>query len=410
MTPAGAAAAERPLRLEQAAFYSLLAFAIALQFSIAAAGILLTLTGLLWLAVVISGRERIEVPWMFWPLAAYGGATLLASVFSIDPRISIIDSKQLVLFLIVPIAYRLARGDRALTVVDVVITVGAINALVGIVQFTVLRYDDINLRPQGALMYMTYSGILMLVACMAVARLLFRNRDRVWAALTMPALVVALAVTQTRNAWVGSCAGIGMLLAMRDFRLLALAPVVAALFFAVAPTTLTDRFYASFQLTNQVAGSDTVEASVATNRDRIAMARAGVRMVRDHPWFGLGPDMVQQVYPQYRDASAVNQHAVHLHNVPLHIAAERGLIALALWVGFIVVLLRELIRRRNRTAYPSVVMGAFAVVIAMLAASMFEYNFGDSEFLMLFLVLVTLPFAADRGGDGVVATDAEINP
>ena len=32
----------------------------------------------------------------------------------------------------------------------------------------------------------------------------------------------------------------------------------------------------------------------------------------------------------------------------------------------------------------------------MLAAGMFEYNFGDSEFLMLFLVLVTLPYAADR--------------
>jgi hypothetical protein len=32
----------------------------------------------------------------------------------------------------------------------------------------------------------------------------------------------------------------------------------------------------------------------------------------------------------------------------------------------------------------------------MLAAGMFEYNFGDSEFLMLFLVLITLPFAAAR--------------
>jgi hypothetical protein len=32
----------------------------------------------------------------------------------------------------------------------------------------------------------------------------------------------------------------------------------------------------------------------------------------------------------------------------------------------------------------------------MLAAGQFEYNFGDSEFLMLFLVLVTLPYAAER--------------
>ena len=37
-----------------------------------------------------------------------------------------------------------------------------------------------------------------------------------------------------------------------------------------------------------------------------------------------------------------------------------------------------------------------AIVAAMIAAGMFEYNFGDSEFLMLFLVLVTLPYAAAR--------------
>jgi hypothetical protein len=36
--------------------------------------------------------------------------------------------------------------------------------------------------------------------------------------------------------------------------------------------------------------------------------------------------------------------------------------------------------------------------VAMLTAGLFEYNFGDSEFLMLFLVLITLPFAADRDG------------
>jgi hypothetical protein len=34
---------------------------------------------------------------------------------------------------------------------------------------------------------------------------------------------------------------------------------------------------------------------------------------------------------------------------------------------------------------------------AMLVAGMSEYNFGDSEFLMLFLVMLTLPFAAVRG-------------
>jgi 1,4-dihydroxy-2-naphthoate octaprenyltransferase len=39
---------------------------------------------------------------------------------------------------------------------------------------------------------------------------------------------------------------------------------------------------------------------------------------------------------------------------------------------------------------------ALAAVAGMLTAGLFEYNFGDSEFLMLFLLLVTVPFAAAR--------------
>jgi hypothetical protein len=41
-------------------------------------------------------------------------------------------------------------------------------------------------------------------------------------------------------------------------------------------------------------------------------------------------------------------------------------------------------------------MAALASVVAMVMAGMFEYNFGDSEFLMLFLLLVVLPYAVDR--------------
>jgi hypothetical protein len=42
---------------------------------------------------------------------------------------------------------------------------------------------------------------------------------------------------------------------------------------------------------------------------------------------------------------------------------------------------------------------ALASIVAMFVAGLFEYNFGDSEFLMLFLVLITLPFAAARPAD-----------
>ena len=38
--------------------------------------------------------------------------------------------------------------------------------------------------------------------------------------------------------------------------------------------------------------------------------------------------------------------------------------------------------------------GGLAAMASMLTAGMFEYNFGDSEFLMLLLVVLTLPAAA----------------
>ena len=82
---------------------------------------------------------------------------------------------------------------------------------------------------------MTYSGLLMMVMCSAAARLLFERLDRIWTALIMPALIVAVVLTFSRNAWVGGCVGIGVLLMLKDFRLLALAPVAAGLFFALAP-------------------------------------------------------------------------------------------------------------------------------------------------------------------------------
>ena len=122
-------------RIERAACLALFAFAAALQVSIAAADILLTLATVLWLAVIVRNGERIKVPPMFWPLAAYGAATLVSAVFSVDPHVSLVDSKQLVLLVIVPLVYRLLPGRRSLAVVDVIITVGAMSATWGIIQY-----------------------------------------------------------------------------------------------------------------------------------------------------------------------------------------------------------------------------------------------------------------------------------
>ena len=372
-------------RLETAAFAGLLSFVAALQVSIAAAGILLAFSLLCWAGLILRHQERPAVPDLFWPLLAYAAATLVSSAFSVDPRTSFIASKELVLYLVVPLVYELARGSRAMTVVSVVITVGAATAAFGIVQYGLLEYDNLGQRPQGTLgHYMTYSGVLLLVTCAASARLLFEPRDRIWPALMMPALLAAIMLTLTRSAWVGTAAGLVLLFAMKDLRLLAIGPIAAAVVIIAAPSHVASRFYSMF------------DPADPTNRDRVAMLREGVAMVRTHPMTGVGPDMVEQVYEIYRAPDAVEKVNPHLHNVPMQIAAERGLPALAIWVWFIATAAVSIARLWRRSRYPSLPAAGLAAIAGMLAAGQFEHNFGDSEFLMLFLVLLTLPFAAER--------------
>jgi O-antigen ligase len=383
-----AAAATLPRRhaaLEQAGLVTVCGVAGALQFSIAAAQILLTVAVCCWVALLILDHETIEIPSFAWPLGAYVLITLVATAFSPQPRASLMASKQMVLFLLIPLVYRFAAGPRAATVVNVIVTFAAASAVVGIVQYGVLHYDNLGQRPQGTLgHYMTYSGLLMLVIGAALSRVLFGSRDRMWPALVMPALLVALPLTFSRSAEVGVCAAVALLLFLKDRRLLAVLPVLAALFFVLAPARVTDRFESIFNLKDP------------TNRDRFAMLKEGAHMIKDHPVLGIGPNMVQPLYAQYREPDAVNAVNPHLHNVPVQIAAERGLPALAVWLWFVVGLTVALAKQMRVKDQKLLAATGLAAVVSMLAAGMFEYNFGDSEFLMLFLILVTLPFAAAR--------------
>ena len=130
--------------------------------------------------MLVRNHERIEVPPMFWPLAAYGGRDarrvgLLGRPAGQPGRLEAARAA----------GHRAARlpaasaDDGALLAVDVIITVGAMSATFGIVQYLILNYDHLGRRPQGTLgLYMTYSGLLMLVACAAVSRVMFAKHHR----------------------------------------------------------------------------------------------------------------------------------------------------------------------------------------------------------------------------------------
>jgi O-antigen ligase len=372
--------------LEHVALWSLYGFVGTLQVSIfAAQSVFLPILGLCWIGLLATGRTRFAAPAFFRPLLVYGVLTLVATVFSVEPLASLADDKQLVLFLIVPIVYDVARGARARTATTVIISVGAASAAYGIIQYGILHYNSRLLRPDGAMgHYMTYSGALMMVTTAALARILFDKRDRAWPTIVLPALLAALVLTLTRSAWVGTSVAVAALLLMKDFRLIGALPVVVAIGIAVAPPQVTQRVYSIFDLKDP------------TSRDRVAMVREGIRMIAADPLTGMGPNMVEREYIRFRDTDSVERVNPHLHNVPLQIAAERGLPALGAWAWFVVGAaagLWGLLRHGRHKALAAAGLGAVA---GMLSAGLFEHNFGDSEFLMLFLVLITLPFASER--------------
>jgi len=378
------------LGLEQAGALALFGTAGALHFSIAAAQILLGIAIICWITLLVARRERVDAPAFFWPLVAYGAATLVSAAFSADPRVSLVDCKQLVLFLIVPLVYRFVDRRRAHTLITVVITCAAVSAVFGIVQYGILHYDNLGQRPQGTLgHWMTYSGLLMIVIGLSIARVIFGNMGRTWAALVLPALGVAVAVTFTRGAAIGACAAVAFLFALKVFRLFAILPILAAIFIAIAPGPIARRYQSMFNMNDP------------TVRDRYTMMRIGERMVRAHPLTGVGPNMVQRLYVDYKGSDTlvgpdgVTHINPHLHNDFLQIAAERGLPAFALWLWFIVALMRDL-WTRFQAGQRELAATAMAIVVALLTAGLFEYNFGDSEVLMLFLTIVSLPAAAAR--------------
>lgn len=372
--------------LDRVGVVALMVAIAAVSFKLLVAQVAFGVASLAWLWTVIADRQRLAVPSFAWALGGYALLTLVSALASFDPATSLIDLKQLVLFLMVPVVMCFARGALAMRVLNVVIAVGSVAGLYGVVQYSMLGYDHLGNRPEGSLShYMTYSGVIMLILSAAFARLLFFSTEVVWPAVAVPALAVALGATNTRGAWIGAAVAVAGLLAIKRPRLLWLAPVVAVVLFVVAPASIQTRV---------LSIADPADPS---NRDRVQMIAMGREMIADHPWFGVGPEMVGVVYSRYLQPDPVHTYNPHLHNVPVQIAAERGLVALAAWLTFVAMTLVGLWRLLRLGQGVALAAAGLAAVFAMLAAGLFEYNFGDSEFLMLFLALITLPFAAASG-------------
>ena len=122
------------------------------------------------------------------------------------------------------------------------------------------------------------------------------------------------------------------------------------------------------------------------------MLQAGRRLAVEHPLTGVGPGQVKTLYPSVATAEALRHSTSHLHNTPLQIVVERGVIGLVTWLWiFVAFLVRgtALLRRLPPEAGGdrALVLGSVAAVVTLLVGGLFEYNFGDTEVLLVALAL-----------------------
>jgi O-antigen ligase len=316
-------------------------------------------------------------------------SSLLSALFSFDPLSSLVDTKKLLLF---AVPYLTVSAFQRISTVEkmilLLIGIADIAALVSLWQYFFGELGDLDNRLRGFMShYMTFSGLLMGVAVLALAELIFRGKWKVFLAGSLALLMAVLLLSLTRSAWVGVLVAATLLLFIRDRRLLVALPVLILGAMVLIPPEVETRIRSFVR--PDVSG-----------RDRLFMLKSAFEMTANHPWLGVGPDMVSDVYPIYLVEGAPHRENVHLHNNFAQIAAERGLLCLVAWLWLVISFMVWSIRAFNHTKDDpqrrALAAGALGVLISGLAAGLFEYNFGDSEFLMFFLFISSIPFLLER--------------
>jgi O-antigen ligase len=434
------------VRLRRAQLALLTALAATAPLSIFASQLLLALSLAVLAARLMLRSTRLPRTAVDAPLLAFAVWTLLSASFASNPAEAHQDAKKLVLFAVFYVAVEvMPAGEDRRRVLAGMNLGGIALAFLMVLEHHFLGFDQLNRRPHGFLgHYMSAAGVLIVVLlvsaadlsraqrlprlrelwlagavmlpvaavaafsaagvlgqlptrlCVAAAGILAATMalslsERVRAAaealrfVAVPLAGWALVVSQTRSAWLGALAGLAVVVLVRMPRLLALGAAAAGLALLLQPS-----------LRQRLTVSD------ASSVDRYYMWQAGIDMVLDRPLFGQGPGMIIETYPRYRWPEAPNPLAPHLHNNFMQVAAERGLPGLAFFawwtvLAFVVALRAARAAAATRDEAAGATLGALAVLVAVSVAGLFEYNLGDSEVLMLVLLVQAVPFAFAAG-------------
>jgi len=372
------------------AFGGLLGFAVTAPFSISLAQICVFIALVAWLASMtkaaplLTQKFPLWMPWLFFALFT------LASAFHVpDSLKSLIKARELTQIMIFYLTMNVIRDDReALWLVKALFVATSLAAFYAL-GFSLIGTFSLANRASGFFsIYMTFGGFLLVVGLLTFSYLMVPNRESksMWVYASALLILAALMATLSRSAWIGLVVGTAVVVvASRRIKAGLCLALVAALVIVLAPHSIRERV--------KSMGNPRDKTAV----ERINMWQSGIRMFTDKKFLGFGPGRIKDNYAHYANPAATQRSPSHLHNNVVHLAAERGVFALGTWIwawiGYFVLVIQR-IRDTRDTPFETRfrMVGGLAVAAGFLSAGMFEYNFGDSEVVMLVFMAVALPF------------------
>ena len=253
------------------------------------------------------------------------------------------------------------------------------------------------LRAQGTLgHYVIFAEMLIQIACMAWALLLACERgQRLWKlvlSIAFLGITAALFMTETRAAVGGLVIACLITLSLlergvrRWFAVIALLGILAGATLWIQHTR----------------GVQWVDRNDISTHFRVLMWEDGVRLVRQHPWFGVGMETVRTHWLEWNIRAFIQYNVrSHFHSTYLQIAVERGIPALLAWlwfcVAYIVLLFRLVARLRTQSRFAcTIAAGLLAAFVAFNFTSLFHYNLGEESLAMILFFYYGLAMALDR--------------
>jgi O-antigen ligase len=252
-------------------------------------------------------------------------------------------------------------------------------------------------RAQGTLgHYVVFAEMLMQVGCLAWALLLTTGRGKplliLGLAVVFLSITGALLATETRAAVAGLAIGclLSLLLVSKGKRRwLAIAGILVIL---AGATVWIQRS----------RGLHWVDRNDVGTQFRVLMWEDGVRLICQHPWFGVGMETARVHWLEWNIRGFIQYHVQsHFHSTYLQIAVERGIPALLAWlwfcVAYVIFLTRLCLRLRhqNRIAL-AIATGVLAGFVAFAFTSFVHYNLGEEPLVMLLFFSMGMAIALDR--------------